>query len=248
MPAPLAPSVVQEILNSRSMGLSCQKIASILGVNKKTVISYCNPVAREKARTVASDYRQKHPDRVRDTHKRSHQKHRDKRLIESRAHYETNRDRILKQKHQYYISNIDKKKEYNKSYYKANQARLLEYARSYRLSHRAEILRKKRLHYKKNTTAFLARNAVRRARLLRATPSWLTTAQLKEMQEFFDLSKQIKEATGEVQHVDHIEPLVSKRNGTQVACGLHVPWNLAVVPAKYNLSKNCFLPATDPVT
>lgn len=241
MPAPLDPSIVQQIWALRADCLSYQKIADTLNLNKKTVINYCNPISREKARNDASDYREKYPERVHNSSRRSYIKHKSKRRAGQRQYYYRNRAKILEQKRIYYNNNIDRLRQRNRDYYAVTQTRLVEYAREYRVTHKIEIARIKRKHYESNKHLYLARNAVRRARLLRATPVWLTSAQLLEMEDFFALSRQIREATGEVQHVDHIEPLVSKRNGTPVACGLHVPWNLAVVPAKYNLSKNCFV-------
>jgi hypothetical protein len=72
--------------------------------------------------------------------------------------------------------------------------------------------------------------ALRRARLIRATPKWLTKAQLKQMRQFY-----IDCPAG--YHVDHIYPLKGKNS-----CGLHVPWNLQYLPAKENLKKGNHLP------
>ena len=85
---------------------------------------------------------------------------------------------------------------------------------------------------KKNRAKATMWNATRRAKQLNATPKWLDTEQLRQIGNFYGLAKLLTEATGIKHHVDHIVPL----QGKQVS-GLHVPWNLQVLPAAENISK-----------
>jgi hypothetical protein len=65
-----------------------------------------------------------------------------------------------------------------------------------------------------------------------ATPPWLTDEHKKQILEFYALSKDCSVVTGEAYHVDHIVPLRGRN-----ICGLHVPWNLQVLPSDINISK-----------
>lgn len=67
----------------------------------------------------------------------------------------------------------------------------------------------------------------------KATPAWLTDQQKLEIQHKYLLAIIHEQVTGIKWHVDHIVPLRSKK-----VCGLHVPWNLQVIPAKENVRKS----------
>lgn len=77
-----------------------------------------------------------------------------------------------------------------------------------------------------------AANKRRDLEKLKRTPSWLSKEHEKLILDFYWLAKDLKSVTGEEYHVDHIVPL----QGNTV-CGLHVPWNLQVLPKDLNLSK-----------
>lgn len=81
---------------------------------------------------------------------------------------------------------------------------------------------------KKNYDHVLSYNAARRQLCKKATFEGYE----KEIEEFYWLARDLRAVTGEEYHVDHIVPL----RGADV-CGLHVPWNLQVLPWDVNMSK-----------
>jgi len=76
-------------------------------------------------------------------------------------------------------------------------------------------------------------SALRDSRNRQATPKWLTKEQKQQIVDIYDHMRDCRATTGEDYHVDHIVPL---RGDT--VCGLHVPWNLQVLPAHVNMSKS----------
>lgn len=77
-----------------------------------------------------------------------------------------------------------------------------------------------------------AQAGIRRAKKRSATPDWLTGSQKAHMKRTYHLAQLMSEITGQQYHVDHIIPLRG-----EAVCGLHVPWNLRVIPAEINLQK-----------
>lgn len=64
-------------------------------------------------------------------------------------------------------------------------------------------------------------------------PKWLSQSQKQEIANVYSLRREVELLTGEQYHVDHIVPLQGKN-----VCGLHVPWNLQILPSDINLSKH----------
>ncbi len=65
------------------------------------------------------------------------------------------------------------------------------------------------------------------------TPSWLTKEHLDQIAYVYAQARDCRVVTGEPYEVDHIIPLRGKN-----VCGLHVPWNLQVLPKDLNSSKS----------
>jgi hypothetical protein len=83
--------------------------------------------------------------------------------------------------------------------------------------------------YRQNKSKFVARLNKRRATILRAMPPW---ADVRAIAEVYRQADEVTKATGVPHQVDHIVPLQGR-----TVCGLHIPWNLQVIPAKENQRK-----------
>jgi len=86
---------------------------------------------------------------------------------------------------------------------------------------------------KSNKPYFAAKNREYVCKKTNATPNWLTDAQRAQIQNLYWLAQDLGRVTGESYHVDHIIPVQGKD-----VCGLHVPWNLQVLPADLNHRKS----------
>ena len=63
-------------------------------------------------------------------------------------------------------------------------------------------------------------------------PAWLTEEQHAQIETLYLLAKELQWLSEEPLQVDHIVPLQGKN-----VSGLHVPWNLQILPKKLNCTK-----------
>lgn len=113
-------------------------------------------------------------------------------------------------------------------YFAANKQKINLWRRPYKAQWRDR---------QKTSPYFKAKNchysSKRRASLLKATPKWLTIEHWLKIEQFYLEAARLTSLTGISHHVDHIHPLQHPD-----LSGLHVPWNLQVIPAFMNLKKS----------
>lgn len=114
-----------------------------------------------------------------------------------------------------------------KKYYESNREKCIKDRQKWCAKNRDKMRVYEQTSYKKlvekHPGRYKAKVQLRRARLKQATPLW---ADLKEIEAIFN-------AAPKGFHVDHIVPLTHPR-----VCGLHVPWNLQLLPGPENCRKN----------
>lgn len=114
-----------------------------------------------------------------------------------------------------------------------NRADLVRRTREWREANVEAVLAYRKAYEARTTDQSAARASLRRARLLRATPPWLTETQKAGINAHFAEARRLSTESGLKYSVDHVVPL---RGAT--VCGLHVPWNMRVIPLIENIRKN----------
>ena len=100
-----------------------------------------------------------------------------------------------------------------------------------RIIHAAVIKTRKAEYAKNNCDVINAAVARRKAAKLMRTPKWLDQTFIKEIEFTYTWCAALR-SCGLNYHVDHVVPLQG-----ETVSGLHVPWNLQVIPASENIRK-----------
>jgi hypothetical protein len=153
----------------------------------------------------------------------------------STRHRKNHPDAVKRTNKNSYQNNVARERIRAKKWFDENKERRTKWQNEYREMHREHRNALCIAWCHANLDSGRARQAKRRALKQNATPPWVD---LEAIKAIYKQAIQITKETGGKWHVDHIIPL----NGVDV-CGLHVPWNLRVIPAKENIAKkNKLLP------
>jgi len=127
-------------------------------------------------------------------------------------------------------------KDRKKEWYEANKERAFETHKKYwsKRPERLKVLRKERKQreYAKHHEKYKMRAKISARRLIRATPPWLNEEHRVLIKAIYEHARDCEVISGFKYHVDHEVPIKGKN-----VCGLHVPWNLQVLPQDINDSK-----------
>ena len=146
------------------------------------------------------------------------------------AYYQQNKARIKARANAYYHRNAEEQLAKQKLRYAANKTAVTARNRQWADEHRDKMRAYHAAYVSRNTDLWRAQTARYRARKRKACPAWANAFFIREAYALMHMRKRI---CGGEWHVDHIVPLTS-----ELVCGLHVEYNLRVIPGKANRSKS----------
>lgn len=142
------------------------------------------------------------------------------------------KEEIRQRQRDRYYANHERYLENKRAYYQNNKETIRAKQKQYRETNYEHILEQNRRWRKNNPIKARIKDTNYRYRKYQAMPSWLTLEHKNNISEIYTMCRTKNKETGVSHHVDHIIPIKGEN-----VCGLHVPWNLQVVTASYNLSK-----------
>lgn len=149
-----------------------------------------------------------------------------------RTWYQENRQRLLSAAAEYRRKNPDRIADYRRWYAAKHPDRLRLASLQWRSQNKEHLKVYMREYRAENAALFAQHAARRRARNVLAEPAWLSDSEKRRIALIYQLSRTKSQWTGVPHEVDHVVPLAGED-----VCGLHVPWNLKVIPAADNRAK-----------
>lgn len=125
-----------------------------------------------------------------------------------------------------YRKNAEIRKESARKQYKQDPERFRKRNREQYQKH----IEKRKQYVKDNAAYYAFKANMRSKKIKRATPKW---ADMEKIRSFYVKAKELEAADGIKREVDHIVPIVNKH-----VCGLNVEFNLQILTASENRSKN----------
>jgi hypothetical protein len=150
--------------------------------------------------------------------------------ITTRAYRVENAESTRETQRTYQQKNRKKLSQNRKEYRRKNAQHIRAVQATYRHTNKERRNEYYRVWRSKNSAQVTHHISLRRTRKVQATPKWVD---LSSILAVYIEAKRLTKETGVQYHVDHIVPLKSP-----VVCGLHVPWNLQIIPAAENLKKH----------
>jgi hypothetical protein len=127
-----------------------------------------------------------------------------------------------------YAADPEKVKKESKLWAEANKE---HDARLRRLRKKLPRYRALQDNYRRNNKGrYTAQVRARQLRTARAMPPWVDT---KDLVPIYEQARRLSDIIGTDYAVDHIVPITH-----DLVCGLHVPWNLQIIPAWQNFTKS----------
>lgn len=199
-------------------GWSYYALAKIVPYTKEAIAKWCDEELRARQRKSSNGW---------STCNREYHKSKTKKWRKDNA------DHVKTKRKERYAREKAANPNLNKEYHARNREKRNAQSATYRAANPEKMKQLDRAYRQANPDKNAAKAAKARADRAQATPPWLTKEHLKEIESFYATAKALEQAFGGKYDVDHIHPIKGR-----TCCGLHVPWNLQVLPASKNREKS----------